>query len=274
MSSRRCAWLFLVATSFVGALAVACSSFKSSDDTTAQDGGGGDGDGASETATDAAASPETSEPADASDGAASRFCAQQAATALLCDDFEENDGGLVVSWELSVDGGTIVPAAAPMRAGHAVKISTAGDGPYISLRFGFPVTTAIAGVVFEADVFIDTVGYNYAELAQLEMSASTGTYFGGMAKGGDGLGMHYNPFSGPEVPIGTTWHHLRVELGRATDGGFSQTVTIDKTVVEQTSQDLSTLASAAIELGVLGAVASPGTPIAVLYFDNVLLRPQ
>jgi len=270
MSSRRCAWLFLVATSFVGALAVACSSFTSSDDTVAQDGGGD----AAESASDAATSTDTSEPADASDAAAPRFCAQQLATALLCDDFEEGDGGLVSAWQLSVDGGAIVPADAPMRSGHAAKITTSGEGPQISLHFPFAASAAIAGVVLEADIFLDTFGYNYAELVHLQMAGFNEAYVGGVAKGGAGLGMQYNPFSGPEVPIGTSWHHLRVELARDADAGFSQTITIDTMAVEQTAQDLSTMSAAWIDLGVLEAVTSPGTPIAVLYFDNVLLRSR
>ena len=270
MSPRRCAWLFLVATSLVGALAVACSSFSSSDDTVAQDGGGP----AEGSATDGALQADTSEPPDASDAAPSRFCAQQLATALLCDDFEESDGGLVSAWQLSVDGGAIVPADAPMRSGHAVKITTSGETPSITLHFAFAATAAIAGVVFEADVFLDTLGYNYAELVHLQMAGSTASYVGGMAKGGDGLGKVYDPFAGPEVPIGTTWHHLRVELARADDAGFDQTVTIDAKVVDQTSVDLSMMSNAWIDLGVLYATTSPGTAIAVLYFDNVLLRPR
>lgn len=257
--------LALVSTALAPALAVACSSFgaaepASTDDAAVLDSGVADG-----------ADPDArANPADAPSPTV-RFCAQQPATALLCDDFEENDGGLAGGWKITAVGGTVIAADAPLRSGHAAKLTASGDNPNVQLTFDFAPAAAIAGVTLDLDMLLDTAGYDYIELCEMHLAKADAVYFGGVAKGGNRLGQHYAPFQGAAIPVDTRWHHVRVELHQAS-GAFNQTVTIDETVLEATTNDLSNMAAAVVQLGVLVAVATPGTPIAVLYFDNVLLR--
>jgi len=268
MTVQGRALLAVAAISFGAALAIACSSFSAnSDEPTAEAGpgdsagddrGGGEGD-----AGDAANS------ADAGDAAAARFCAQQSATAILCDDFEENDGGILSVWKQAADGGAVVAADAPMRNGHAAKITASGAGAEVDLSFSFAVASAIAGVDFDADMLIDTAAYDYIELCRLQTAGASAAYFGGVAKSGPRLGKEFTPTSGPTIPVDGAWHHVHVEL-RLGGTGFTQKVTIDTTTLEQTTTDLSKMSFAQIQLGVISSL--PPGDLAVIYFDNVLLQ--
>jgi hypothetical protein len=208
-------------------------------------------------------------------GSDARFCAQYP-TAIVCDDFEEDNGDILSVWTKTFDGGTIHAALAPMRGGHAAKVAAAGDGAIAMLSFAFPPSAAVAGVVFDLDILIDTPGYNYIELAELEVTNFGIVYYGGLAQGGSRLGRHFTPFSGPSIPVDMAWHHLDVDLQKSDggDGGFAQTVTIDSTVLEQTSSDLPDAGVAIARFGVIASVATPNPPLTVIYIDNVLIRPQ
>ena len=262
MSTWRRALLGALVAAFSAILAIACSSFGANDgaDTGSAD-SAADGDAGS-SANDAGGTPDGGD-------AAARFCAQYAATAILCDDFEENDGGILSVWKPTADGGAVVAADAPMRAGHAAKITASGAGAEVALVFGFAPKTAISGVVLDVDMLLDTAEYDYIELVEVHTAGATGAYFGGVAKSGNALGMHFLPHNGPTIMVDGAWHHIQVELLH-NGSTFSQKVTIDKTVLEQTTTDLSTMSLAEIRLGVTSPLP-PGT-LAVIYFDNVLLR--
>ena len=262
MGRWRRAMLAVMALSSGATLAMACSSFGSSNDAPPAD--SGPADSAADDAGDAGST--------LTDAATVRFCAQQSATAILCDDFEENDGGVLSVWKPTTrDGGAVVAAAAPLRDGHAAKFTASGAGAEVALGFAFDAATAIAGVVFDVDMLIDTAGYDYIELCELNTAGADAAYFGGVAKGGAKLGRHFTPQAGPTIPIDSAWHHIHIELARAASG-FSQTVTIDGTVqLEQTANDLSTMSFAQLRLGIMSPLA-PGQQLAVIYFDNVLLR--
>jgi hypothetical protein len=192
-SSRGAAAAFVVA-SLGAALVVACASFGSTADTPPPD--------------EAGLADSAGDTLSTSDGGvvgdAGRFCDQYKATALICDDFEENGGGIVIQWLQTKMNGKITVAAAPER--------------------------------------------------------------------------------GPAIPFDNRWHHVHMELVNhgGPDGGpdaggdagaFGQKVVIDGTVIDQKTVDLSKMDNAQIDLGVLAARAAPGQPDAVVYFDNVLLRP-
>ncbi len=271
---RSCAFAaaLLAALAFAARAWVACSSF-SEDASPSGDAAASDGD--RDSATDGGVA------ADANDTGPARFCERYSATAILCEDFEENDGGILGVWKSATDGGTLAAAAAPMRGGHAVKVTATGQDPRVGLELPFPVANAKAGVVFEADILIDTGGYDYIELTELHTSVAGDTYFGGMAKSGGKLGREFTPFAGPTIDVDNKWHHIRVELvnnvgpGATGDAGaFTQTVTLDSTVVQTTNSDMSKMAAAQIDLGVLAAIVGPGQPLAVIYFDDIVLRSR
>lgn len=266
MSALGRAMLALAAISVGAPLAIACSSFSASSDAPTPEAGPADSapyDG------DAGSGEDTGNAGDAGDASSGRFCAQQVATAILCDDFEENDGGILGVWTQTADGGAIVPADAPMRSGHAAKITASGAGAEVDLSFSFPPASAIAGVDFDADMLIDTAAYEYIELCHLHTAGAAQVYFGGVAKGGLTLGKQFTPQAGPTIPVDGAWHHVHVEL-RMAGAGFTQKVTIDTTVLDQTTTDLSAISFAQIQLGVMSPL--PPGQLAVVYFDNVLLR--
>ena len=266
MSIWRRVLLVPVAVAFGAALAIACSTaYGTGNDAPPAEAGPSDSSGDDADARSAADAGD----ADAGDAASVRFCAQQVATAIFCDDFEENDGGLLSAWKPVADGGAVVAAQAPLRAGHAAKVTASGAGADVELTFTFQAASAIAGVVLDVDMLIDTADYDYIDLVDLQVAGPLDAYFGGVSKAGSRLGMQFTPQEGPSIAIDGAWHHIRVELHHDATG-FSQRVTIDATVLEQTTTDLSAMNFAGIHLG----VSSPLPPgaLAVIYFDNVLLR--
>ena len=268
MSAWRRALLAVAALSSSAALAVACSSFSADDGSP-----GGDAGPADSPATDSDAGSVVPVDPDAGDAAPVRFCAQQPATALLCDDFEANGGSVSSNWKLSMKGGTIAAATVPTRAGYVAKVTASGMNPDVTLTFVFAAASAIAGVVLDFDLLVDTVGYDYMELGWLHTAGAKAAYFGGVAKGGDILGKPFNPHAGPTVKVDGAWHHVRVGLQKS--GGstpsFQQTVLIDGTTVDDSSVDLSDQSYAEVHIGAGSSVIAPGTGVAVLYYDNVLL---
>jgi hypothetical protein len=263
-----------IAMSFAAAaVGIACSSFDSGNDNT------GDG-GTSDAAVDAlVASDSTISDVQPGDVAALRFCDQYRATALICDDFEENGGGIIVDWMRTQMHGTISAVDAPDRPGHAVKMTANTDDAAVLLTFTFAAKDAIAGVVFDIDMRVDTGDYNYMELVEIETATAGDVYFGGIAKGGNRFGMQFTPFGGPFVPFDSKWHHVHIELvnhvgpdAGGDAGALTQTVMMDSTVIENTTADISHADVATVRFGVIKGTAAPGQPDAVVYFDNVLLR--
>jgi hypothetical protein len=258
-------------TSLGVAFAVACSSF----------GDGAQGDATTLDSTQApddagpprieASAPTTDASADADSGPPVRFCATFNATVPLCDDFEENDGGISTAWTLVANGGTVTTAVDALRPGHVAKVVASGTSPQVALSFQFDPDLSKSNVTLDFDMRIDTAGYNYLELAAIHTADYDAAAFYGIAKLGGAIGMDFTPYKSMEVNVDAAWHHVSIAL-RHSVSGYSQTVSIDDTLIQRTNDDLSPFHGVFLQLGVLAAVVDLGQPLAVVYLDDVLVQ--